>query len=80
MQVAPALACGNTFIYKPSQFTPAAAVTLGEVSGSMPGSEIHYGGNSVPFVPLHLNINLELDQVHKIRIPVLFWKIDKIAK
>ena len=30
-KVAPALACGNTFIYKPSQFTPLTAVLLGEV-------------------------------------------------
>ncbi|XP_063614530.1 4-trimethylaminobutyraldehyde dehydrogenase-like [Penaeus indicus] len=30
-KVAPALACGNTFVYKPSQFTPVTAVTLGEV-------------------------------------------------
>lgn len=30
-QVAPALACGNTFVYKPSQFSPVTAVTLGEV-------------------------------------------------
>lgn len=30
-KVAPALACGNTFVYKPSQFTPLTAVTLGEV-------------------------------------------------
>jgi len=30
-KVAPALACGNTFIYKPSQLTPTAAVTLGEI-------------------------------------------------
>jgi aldehyde dehydrogenase family 9 protein A1 len=32
-KVAPALACGNTFVYKPSQFTPAAAVVMGEVRG-----------------------------------------------
>ncbi|KAK4301061.1 hypothetical protein Pmani_026778 [Petrolisthes manimaculis] len=30
-KVAPALACGNTFVYKPSQFTPVTAVTLGEI-------------------------------------------------
>ncbi|KAK7073603.1 4-trimethylaminobutyraldehyde dehydrogenase [Halocaridina rubra] len=30
-KVAPALACGNTFVYKPSQFTPITAVTLGEI-------------------------------------------------
>ncbi|XP_064122266.1 4-trimethylaminobutyraldehyde dehydrogenase-like isoform X2 [Macrobrachium nipponense] len=30
-KVAPALACGNTFVYKPSQFTPVTAVTLAEV-------------------------------------------------
>ncbi|XP_078605110.1 4-trimethylaminobutyraldehyde dehydrogenase-like [Branchiostoma floridae x Branchiostoma japonicum] len=28
---APALACGNTFVFKPSQFTPITAVMLGEV-------------------------------------------------
>ncbi|XP_018007125.1 4-trimethylaminobutyraldehyde dehydrogenase A [Hyalella azteca] len=30
-KVAPALVCGNTFVYKPSQFTPVTAVTLAEV-------------------------------------------------
>ena len=30
-KVAPALACGNTFIYKPSPLAPLAAVVLGEV-------------------------------------------------
>lgn len=30
-KVAPALACGNSFVYKPSQFTPVTAVTLAEV-------------------------------------------------
>ena len=30
-KAAPALAAGNTFIYKPSQFTPLTAVILGEV-------------------------------------------------
>ena len=30
-KAAPALAAGNTFIYKPSQFTPLTAVMLGEV-------------------------------------------------
>lgn len=30
-KVAPALMCGNTFVYKPSQFTPCTAVILGEV-------------------------------------------------
>lgn len=30
-KVAPALACGNSFIYKPSQLAPLAAVVLGEV-------------------------------------------------
>ena len=30
-QIAPALICGNTCIYKPSQFTPVTAVTLAEV-------------------------------------------------
>lgn len=30
-KVAPALACGNTFVYKPSQFTPVTAVTLAEI-------------------------------------------------
>ena len=30
-KVAPALACGNTFVYKPSQFTPLTAIVLGEV-------------------------------------------------
>ena len=30
-KVAPALACGNTFVYKPSPFTPCSAVVLGEV-------------------------------------------------
>ena len=38
-QVAPALACGNTFVYKPSQFTPVTAVTLGEVLASAGVSE-----------------------------------------
>ncbi|XP_076036755.1 4-trimethylaminobutyraldehyde dehydrogenase A-like [Oratosquilla oratoria] len=33
-KVAPALACGNTFVYKPSQFTPVTAVTLAEVLSS----------------------------------------------
>ncbi|XP_052796379.1 4-trimethylaminobutyraldehyde dehydrogenase-like [Mya arenaria] len=27
----PALACGNTFVFKPSQFTPLTAVVLGEI-------------------------------------------------
>ena len=31
-KAAPALACGNTFIYKPSEFTPIAASVFGEVS------------------------------------------------
>ncbi|MCL4135942.1 UNVERIFIED_CONTAM: hypothetical protein GTU68_005124, partial [Idotea baltica] len=31
LQVAPALACGNTFVYKPSQFTPVTATVLGEI-------------------------------------------------
>ena len=30
-KVAPALACGNTFVYKPSPLAPLAAVVLGEV-------------------------------------------------
>ena len=30
-KAAPALACGNTFIYKPSQFTPLTALLLAEV-------------------------------------------------
>eukprot|EP00095_Tigriopus_kingsejongensis_P001600 snap_masked-scaffold317_size209118-processed-gene-1.1 protein:Tk01600 transcript:snap_masked-scaffold317_size209118-processed-gene-1.1-mRNA-1 annotation:"aldehyde dehydrogenase family 9 member a1-a-like" len=30
-KAAPALACGNTFVYKPSPFTPVTAVVLGEV-------------------------------------------------
>ncbi len=30
-KVAPALACGNTFVYKPSPLTPVTAVVLGEV-------------------------------------------------
>ncbi|TRY77981.1 hypothetical protein TCAL_13805 [Tigriopus californicus] len=30
-KAAPALACGNTFVYKPSQFTPITAVILGEI-------------------------------------------------
>jgi len=30
-KVGPALACGNTFVYKPSQLTPLAAVVLGEI-------------------------------------------------
>ncbi len=30
-KVGPALACGNTFVYKPSPLTPLAAVVLGEV-------------------------------------------------
>ena len=30
-KVAPALACGNTFVYKPSPLAPLAAVALGEV-------------------------------------------------
>lgn len=30
-KVAPALACGNTFVYKPSQLTPITAVILGEI-------------------------------------------------
>ena len=30
-KAAPALAVGNTFVYKPSQFTPVTAITLGEV-------------------------------------------------
>ena len=28
---APALACGNSFVFKPSQLTPLTAVMLGEV-------------------------------------------------
>ena len=39
-KVAPALACGNTFVYKPSQLTPLAAAVLGEVleeAGVPPG-------------------------------------------
>lgn len=32
-KAAPALACGNTFIYKPSQLAPLAALVLGEVLG-----------------------------------------------
>ncbi|XP_042211175.1 4-trimethylaminobutyraldehyde dehydrogenase-like isoform X2 [Homarus americanus] len=39
-KAAPALACGNTFVYKPSQFTPITAVTLSEVltqAGVPPG-------------------------------------------
>ena len=28
---APALACGNAFVFKPSQLTPLTAVMLGEV-------------------------------------------------
>ena len=30
-KVAPALACGNTFVYKPSPLTPLSAVVLGEI-------------------------------------------------
>lgn len=30
-KVAPALACGNTFVYKPSPFTPMTAVALAEI-------------------------------------------------
>ena len=30
-KVGPALACGNTFVYKPSPLTPLAATVLGEV-------------------------------------------------
>ena len=30
-KVAPALACGNTFVYKPSPLTPLTALTLAEV-------------------------------------------------
>ena len=33
-KVAPALACGNTFVYKPSPLTPVTAVVLGEVKDS----------------------------------------------
>ena len=31
-KIAPALACGNTFVYKPSQLTPLSVVMLAEVS------------------------------------------------
>ena len=31
LQVAPALACGNTFVYKPSPLAPLEPVVLGEV-------------------------------------------------
>lgn len=34
-KVAPALACGNTFVYKPSQLTPITAVILGEVRSTI---------------------------------------------
>jgi len=30
-KAAPAMACGNTFVYKPSQLTPVTAVALGEI-------------------------------------------------
>lgn len=30
-KLAPALACGNTFVYKPSQFTPLTSVVLAEI-------------------------------------------------
>lgn len=30
-KVAPALACGNTFVYKPSEFTPVTSVLLAEI-------------------------------------------------
>ncbi len=30
-KAAPAMACGNTFVYKPSPFTPCTAAVLGEV-------------------------------------------------
>ena len=30
-KAAPALACGNTFIYKPSPWAPNAAIIIGEV-------------------------------------------------
>ncbi|XP_037090173.1 4-trimethylaminobutyraldehyde dehydrogenase-like [Pollicipes pollicipes] len=39
-KTAPALACGNTFVYKPSPLTPVTAVTLGEAlaaAGVPPG-------------------------------------------
>ncbi|XP_055947671.1 4-trimethylaminobutyraldehyde dehydrogenase-like [Argiope bruennichi] len=40
-KVAPALVCGNTFIYKPSEFTPITSVLLAEIlaeSGLPPGA------------------------------------------
>ena len=40
LQTAPALACGNTFVYKPSPLTPVTAVVLGEAlaaAGLPPG-------------------------------------------
>ena len=30
-KVAPALACGNTFVYKPSELTPVTSVLLAEI-------------------------------------------------
>jgi aldehyde dehydrogenase family 9 protein A1 len=50
-KVSPALAAGNTFVYKPSEFTPVTAVTLGEVldkAGVPPGVYNVVQGDTLP--------------------------------
>jgi len=59
-KAAPALACGNTFVYKPSEFTPITSILLAEIFtevGLPPGVvnviQVRF---TIGYFHIHLNI------------------------
>ena len=65
-KVGPALACGNTFVYKPSPLTPLSAVVLGEVLQVLNAFTIYYWGVTIrpsPLTPLSAVVLGEVLQV-----------------
>lgn len=80
----PALACGNTFVFKPSPFTPLTAVMLGEIYKEAGLPDGCYNVIQVQLIVLHIfillnivneDLEIRLSNISKIKFP--FPYLDK---